>query len=220
MSEHLIDGEFQSDKYPTCPRGKVPLSTKDPTAQDLLAIYAKRRRSVDPAFADDLEQALTLQGFDTDEGRDLRPELDLMHAGFHRQQVELARLTAALATCQAALERAVALLSGVIADGRIPQSCGACGTPDAACDCDCMGAAYLYRDLGQLRDALTASPNPLPALRALWVTAGARNEDHDVNCPLLCGGREETSRVCECGKDELDAARAALPWLAPTGGGE
>jgi hypothetical protein len=31
MSEHLIDGEFQSDKYPTTPRGKVPLSCKDVT---------------------------------------------------------------------------------------------------------------------------------------------------------------------------------------------
>lgn len=30
MGSHLIDGEFQSDKYPTCPRGKVPLSVKDP----------------------------------------------------------------------------------------------------------------------------------------------------------------------------------------------
>lgn len=26
MGEHIINGEFQSDKYPTCPRGKVPLS--------------------------------------------------------------------------------------------------------------------------------------------------------------------------------------------------
>lgn len=40
---HIIDGEFQSDKYPTCPRGKVPLSVKDKTAQDLLWEYAQRR---------------------------------------------------------------------------------------------------------------------------------------------------------------------------------
>jgi hypothetical protein len=32
---HIVGGEFQSDKYPACPRGKVPLSTKDKTAQDL-----------------------------------------------------------------------------------------------------------------------------------------------------------------------------------------
>ena len=40
MGAHLVDGEFQSDKYPTTPRGKVPLSVKDTTAQDLLWEYA------------------------------------------------------------------------------------------------------------------------------------------------------------------------------------
>jgi hypothetical protein len=63
MGAHLIDGEFQSDKYPTCPRGKVPLSVKDPTAQDLLWQYAERRRAVDAEFADDLQQALRLAGY-------------------------------------------------------------------------------------------------------------------------------------------------------------
>lgn len=60
---HLIDGEFQSDKYPTCPRGKVPLSVKDKTAQDLLWEYAQRRRAVDAEFAADLEIALTAKGY-------------------------------------------------------------------------------------------------------------------------------------------------------------
>jgi hypothetical protein len=63
MASHLIDGEFQSDKYPTCPRGKVPLSTQDKTAQDLLWEYAQRRRLVDAEFSDDLEAALKTQGF-------------------------------------------------------------------------------------------------------------------------------------------------------------
>lgn len=63
MGAHLVDGKFQSDKYPTCPAGKVPLSTADPTAQDLLAEYAKRRRSVDDEFSDDLEQALVNDGY-------------------------------------------------------------------------------------------------------------------------------------------------------------
>lgn len=59
MGTHLNEnGEFQSDKYPTCPPGKVPLSTKDPMAQDLLWEYAQRRRSVDAEFSEDLEQAL------------------------------------------------------------------------------------------------------------------------------------------------------------------
>jgi hypothetical protein len=61
---HIVDGEFQSDKYPTCPRGKVPLSVKDPMAQDLLWEYAQRRRLVDSEFSDDLEFALRAAGFE------------------------------------------------------------------------------------------------------------------------------------------------------------
>ncbi|HMI85954.1 MAG TPA: hypothetical protein VK550_17775, partial [Polyangiaceae bacterium] len=60
---HLTDGEFQSDKYPTTPRGKVPLSVKDPTAQDLLWEYAQRRRSVDAEFSADLEAAVRNAGY-------------------------------------------------------------------------------------------------------------------------------------------------------------
>lgn len=64
MGSHLIGGEFQSDKYPATPRGKVPLSVKDPSAQDLLWEYARRRREVDPGFSDDLEEALRLAGYE------------------------------------------------------------------------------------------------------------------------------------------------------------
>jgi hypothetical protein len=60
---HIVDGDFQSDKYPNTPLGKVPLSTKDPTAQDLLYEYAQRRRKVDAQFADDLEIALHNRGY-------------------------------------------------------------------------------------------------------------------------------------------------------------
>jgi hypothetical protein len=63
VSAHLVDGEFQSDKYPTCPRGKVPLSIKDPTAQDLLWEYAQRRKAVDAEFSLDLETALRNAGY-------------------------------------------------------------------------------------------------------------------------------------------------------------
>ncbi len=63
MGAHLIDGVWRSDKYPTCPPGKVPLSVKDPMAQDLLFEYAQRRRSVDAEFSDDLEMALRLAGY-------------------------------------------------------------------------------------------------------------------------------------------------------------
>jgi hypothetical protein len=63
MGSHIVGGRFQSDKYPTCPAGKVPLSTKDPMAQDLLWEYAQRRRTVDAEFSDDLETALLADGF-------------------------------------------------------------------------------------------------------------------------------------------------------------
>lgn len=63
MGSHIVDGDFQSDKYPTTPRGKVPLSIKDPTAQDLLWEYAQRRRAVDAEFSDDLEACLRKHGY-------------------------------------------------------------------------------------------------------------------------------------------------------------
>lgn len=64
MGSHINEqGEFQSDKYPSCPPGKVPLSVKDPTAQDLLWEYAQRRRVVDSEFSDDLEAALKAAGY-------------------------------------------------------------------------------------------------------------------------------------------------------------
>lgn len=56
-------GRFQSDKYPTTPAGKCPLSVEDPTAQDLLWEYAQRRRPLDAEFADDLEFALLNAGY-------------------------------------------------------------------------------------------------------------------------------------------------------------
>jgi hypothetical protein len=67
MGAHLvlIGGQwtFQSDKYPSCPPGKVPLSVKDKAAQPLLWIYAQLRRSIDAEFSDDLETALRAAGY-------------------------------------------------------------------------------------------------------------------------------------------------------------
>ncbi len=64
MGSHINDdGEFQSDKYPTTPAGKVPLSVYDTTAQDLLWEYAQRRRSVDAEFSSDLEASLLRAGY-------------------------------------------------------------------------------------------------------------------------------------------------------------
>jgi hypothetical protein len=64
MGSHIVNGKFQSDKYPTCPAGKVPLSVEDPMAQDLLYEYAQRRRNVDAEFSADLETALKNVGYE------------------------------------------------------------------------------------------------------------------------------------------------------------
>lgn len=74
MGAHLIDGEFQSDKYPTTPRGKVPLSVKDPAAQPFLWEYAQRHRSIDAEFSDDLETALRIAGYKSHESTTARVE--------------------------------------------------------------------------------------------------------------------------------------------------
>lgn len=86
MGSHIVDGEFQSDKYPTTPRGKVPLSVKDVSAQDLLWIYAQRRRAVDAEFANDLETALLKAGFT----HGLPDGISQLHA----------RMNAAIALCE------------------------------------------------------------------------------------------------------------------------
>ena len=75
MGVHIIDGEFQSDKYPDCPRGLIPFKAKDKMAQDLLWEYADRRRSVDPEFADDLQEVLRLNGYDGQGAAVLRPAI-------------------------------------------------------------------------------------------------------------------------------------------------
>lgn len=63
MGTHLLDGEFQSDKYPTTPRGFVPLKITDKAAQPLLWAYAQAHRAIDADFSADLEEALKLVGY-------------------------------------------------------------------------------------------------------------------------------------------------------------
>ena len=68
MGEHLveIDGKvkIQSDKYPGTPPGKVPLSTSDADARDVLWIYAQRHIERDEEFAQDVLTALQHDGYD------------------------------------------------------------------------------------------------------------------------------------------------------------
>jgi hypothetical protein len=63
MGAHIVNGEFQSDKYVWCKSGFVPLKISDPMAQPQLWAYAQTRRSVDAEFSDDLEWALKDKGF-------------------------------------------------------------------------------------------------------------------------------------------------------------
>ena len=74
MGSHIIDGEFQSDKYPTCPRGKVPLSVKDKDAQDLLWEYARRHESRDEEFSRDVRASIVDAGYDPSKETILRVE--------------------------------------------------------------------------------------------------------------------------------------------------
>lgn len=67
MGKHLIDGEFQSDKYPETPKGLIPLKLTDPMAQDLLAIYAYRRADKDKEFSEDLLKALRLKKYNPEQ---------------------------------------------------------------------------------------------------------------------------------------------------------
>lgn len=89
MGAHLVDGEFQSDKYPTTPRGKVPLSVKDTTAQDLLWEYAQRRRVVDAEFSDDLEFALLAAGYRHHPGMCLRNVVPCTSDEAHTEMLRL-----------------------------------------------------------------------------------------------------------------------------------
>ncbi len=63
MGEHLIAGEFQSDKYPWCKRGFVPLKITDKSCHEVLWAYADIRREIDPEFSDDLQETLILHGY-------------------------------------------------------------------------------------------------------------------------------------------------------------
>lgn len=65
MGAHLdSQGRFQSDKYPTCPADKVPLSVNDKDAQPFLWAYAELHRARDAEFANDLQARLRAVGFE------------------------------------------------------------------------------------------------------------------------------------------------------------
>ena len=85
MGSHINkDGLFQSDKYPSCPAGKVPLSTKDKNAQPFLWGFAQVHRAIDAEFSDDLEAALRASGYEGTgvlKATDTRPRRVSKHTG-------------------------------------------------------------------------------------------------------------------------------------------
>ena len=61
---HLDENdEFQSDKYPWCHAGFVPLKLTDPMAWPVLWDYARRRETVDMEFSEDLRYSLLKAGY-------------------------------------------------------------------------------------------------------------------------------------------------------------
>ena len=63
QSEHInANGEFQSDKYPWCKPGFVPMKLTDKMAQSLLWDYSVRREDVDKQFSEDLRTCLMNAG--------------------------------------------------------------------------------------------------------------------------------------------------------------
>ena len=58
MGEHIVNGEFQSDKYPWCKPGFVPLKLSDSSCWPMLLDYAEVRKDIDPEFSDDLRTAV------------------------------------------------------------------------------------------------------------------------------------------------------------------
>jgi len=55
---HIVKGKFQSNKYPWCKPGFVPLKLTDPMARYVLRVYANFRRVKDPQFSVDLVWAI------------------------------------------------------------------------------------------------------------------------------------------------------------------
>lgn len=65
---HIVNGKWQSDRYPTAPPDTVPMLLTDPRWQDLIWEYAERWRKDDPEFTDELQAHLIRHGFRPPEG--------------------------------------------------------------------------------------------------------------------------------------------------------
>ena len=91
MGAHIVDGNFQNDKYDWRKPGFVPLKLTDRMAQYLLWGYAQRRRKVDAEFADDLEAALKASGYQHHPGACLRMARPCVSDEAHQEMLDLQR---------------------------------------------------------------------------------------------------------------------------------
>ncbi len=104
MGHHLVNGEFQSDKYPWCKRGFVPLKLTDPDARAVLNEYARRREKKDPEFSSDLWMAIRIQ-----EGKGQAPKVDTYPCricGYPGKLISGTVVSARIAICDKCWERA------------------------------------------------------------------------------------------------------------------
>ncbi len=92
MGHHLVDGEFQSDKYPWCKRGFVPLKLTDPDARAVLNEYARRRLKRDPEFSSDLWQAIRIQEGKSQTGQKITIFLNGVKKGVARRTLSYAEI--------------------------------------------------------------------------------------------------------------------------------
>jgi hypothetical protein len=63
MGDHIVNGQFQSDKYTWCEPGFLALKLTDRAAQPLIWEYAQTHRAIDSELSDDLETALRNAGY-------------------------------------------------------------------------------------------------------------------------------------------------------------
>jgi hypothetical protein len=192
MGSHVIDGEFQSDKYPTCPRGKVPLSVKDPTAQDLLWEYAQRRSKVDAEFSSNLEAALRSEGYDPKAwkhaGRPLADETVVMARRYlDNANREAARMAAGVVLMHEEL-------------GKLSRRCLCSGMFRCTPCLDGMEADGIHMaDVDAVCDDMLLT---LELLRMLPIST-------TITCHQ-CGGRSPEPEFCGCGNKQT--VGEAIRW--------
>jgi hypothetical protein len=66
VGDHIVNGQFKSDKYAWCEPSFLALKLTDRAAQPLIWEYAQTHRAIDSDLADDLETALRNAGYPGD----------------------------------------------------------------------------------------------------------------------------------------------------------